>query len=586
MDDSPPLTNNKSDSRLPIDVQTFGVEERQQFGQHIRLAMACMEGAAVPVNTKAMPSEEVAIRNRLKVLSQDITSGHADLLELLVRYDDMEGWASSGCKHCAAWMNLEMGISLQLAWEYLRVGRKLRLLPTTTALFRAGKLSWSKIRLIASIADKDTEKTLCHAALDAAVTDVKRLCDGYRWKDNELDGAEGREENDRALKQWNSRSLRWDELGSGSTRIQLILPPEIARAFLASVEHSLNQLDQTDDSDANYSQRRADAAVRMAETSLQAAGRDTATADRYQVIVSVDADELAVSGNVESRNMESRNNVPGIVASGNEASGNEASGSAPGDDEIGIPSRRATVNGAGHIARDTARRIACDCSITTHMISNGEPIDIGRKSRLWPNAMARAIKDRDQHCQFYGCTQTQNLQIHHMTHWADGGSTSIANGVCLCQGCHTKVHEGGYSIQPVDGNEQRLEEQFEQQQRADDLSLFNFEKELRNNRDSFNQVRTLLPTRYRFRVVDVDGKDIRNLSSVNACRGETHNSSIPAHSTVHSTSIHSTIHSTRVEYDIPESGSHGDDQDDAFGNIAEQSAVYRFDTGRYQVMAL
>ena len=191
MDDSSLSTDNKSDSRLPLGMQAFGVDERQQFGQNIRLAMACMEGAAVPVNTKAMPSDEVAIRNRLKVLSQDITSGHADLLELLVRYDDMEGWASSGCKHCAAWMNLEMGISLQLAWEYLRVGRKLRLLPTTTALFRAGKLSWSKIRLIASVADKDTEKTLCHAALDAAVTDVKRLCDGYRWKDNELDGAEG-----------------------------------------------------------------------------------------------------------------------------------------------------------------------------------------------------------------------------------------------------------------------------------------------------------------------------------------------------------------------------------------------------------
>ena len=131
---------------------------------------------------------------------------------------------------------------------------------------------------------------------------MKRLCDGYRWKDNEQDGAEGSEENDRAFKQWNSRSLRWDELANGCTRIQLILPPEVARAFLASVEHSLNQLDQTDDSDDNYSQRRADAAVRMAETSLQAAGRDTATADRCSVIVSVDAAELAASGNEASGN--------------------------------------------------------------------------------------------------------------------------------------------------------------------------------------------------------------------------------------------------------------------------------------------
>ena len=94
MDDSSLSKDDNSDSRLPLGMQAFGVDERQQFGQNIRLAMACMEGAAVPVNTRAMPSDEVAIRNRLKVLSQDITSGHADLLEFLVRYDDMKEYRS------------------------------------------------------------------------------------------------------------------------------------------------------------------------------------------------------------------------------------------------------------------------------------------------------------------------------------------------------------------------------------------------------------------------------------------------------------------------------------------------------------
>ncbi len=136
-------------------------------------------------------------------------------------------------------MNYELGISLQLAWEYLRVGRKLRMLPTTTTLFRAGKLSWSKIRLIVNVADTDNEKTLCHAALDASVTAVKRLCNEYRWTEED----NGESENERALKQWDTRALLWDELSTGSTRIQLILPPEIAQAFLNSVEHSLNQMD-------------------------------------------------------------------------------------------------------------------------------------------------------------------------------------------------------------------------------------------------------------------------------------------------------------------------------------------------------
>ena len=197
MEDSLALNTNNPHSQTSFGMGSFGTKERQQFGQHVRLAMACIEGPIQPKNSKAMPSDEATIHHRLKALSQDITSSHADLLELLVRYDELEGWRTSGASHCAAWMNLELGISLQLGWEYLRVGRKLRLLPTTTALFRAGKLSWSKIRLIVNVADTDNEKTLCHAALDASVTAVKRLCNEYRWTED----GNGESENERALKQ-------------------------------------------------------------------------------------------------------------------------------------------------------------------------------------------------------------------------------------------------------------------------------------------------------------------------------------------------------------------------------------------------
>jgi hypothetical protein len=47
------------------------------------------------------------------------------------------------------------------------------------------------------------------------------------------------------------------------------------------------------------------------------------------------------------------------------------------------------------------------------------------------------------------------------------------------------------------------------QQRKDDITMFSFEKELRNDRNSFDRVRLLAPTRYRFRLVNGDGQDIR-----------------------------------------------------------------------------
>ena len=528
-------------------MNSFSVKDYQQFGQNVKLAMACMEGSAEPEPIKAMPLDEAAIRQRLKALSQDITSQHADLLELLVRFDDLEGWKNSGAKHCAGWMNMEIGVSLKLGWEYLRVGRKLRLLPTTTALFRAGKLSWSKIRLIASVADSDNEKILCHAALDAPVSDVKRFCAEYRW----VEDSKEQGENERALKQWDSRALTWDEVSNGSTRIQLILPPESAQAYLASIQHSLNQLLEMNSesgvkSDCSLSQHRADAAIRMAETSLQAAGKDIATADRFQVIVSVDASELASNApkagqsddNSTAGSSDNSNHEPGHNHSHNHShdhsyhSSHDAPdkpshepGHEPGlkaHDTPGIiPSRKPTLRAAGPIARETARRIACDCFVTINKTIDGELTDIGRKSRIWPNALARGIKERDQHCQFYGCTQSSNLQIHHIIHWADGGTTSLSNGVCVCQRHHTMIHEGGYSIQKVDSHEQRQDEQFADQQHGDDIGMFNVESELRNNRESFDRVRNLSPTRYRFRTINALGQDIRHNSTGQSTAADT-----------------------------------------------------------------
>ncbi len=506
-------STNLNKLRHPLGMSSFGPKERAQFGHKLRLAMACIETPPEPTKGRAIPDNETSIRQRIKSLSQDITSQHADLLALLVKFDDLEGWKTGGTRHCAAWMNIEIGISLQLSWEYLRVGRKLQLLPTLNALFRAGKLSWSKVRLISRVADQESEPLLCHAALDASVSDVKRICDTYRWGEASDCENKDKDENDRACQQWNTRSLTWSEISNGSTLIQLVLPPEIAQAFLNSVEHSMNQLDNangqlsnTDYNNIDYkmSQRRADAAVLMAETSLQSAGKAIATADRYQVIVSVDAAELpeTQSGHrpLNHRLDASPDNASSAVSC------EKLSHTSTYNNYI--PTKRPTLNGAGPIARETARRITCDCSVSIHKTISGEPVDISRKSRVWPTAMERAIKERDQHCVWPGCTQSRHLHIHHIKHWADGGETSVSNGVCLCSHHHTLVHEGGYTIQRIDNDEHKLNDQFVRQQRITDITMFDFETTLRNSTDSFNAVRKLSPTRYRFRIVNAQGNDI------------------------------------------------------------------------------
>ncbi len=116
----------------------------------------------------------------------------------------------------------------------------------------------------------------------------------------------------------------------------------------------------------------------------------------------------------------------------------------------------------------------------------------------------------------------------------------MTNAASLCFFHHALVHEGGYTIQHIDSSEQRLNEQLARQQRADDKSMFDFEKELRNDRESFDRVRKLSPTSYRFRVVDADGNDIRSTQSTNDNNSQTY-------STTEYKSSDSSFHCTRVE---------------------------------------
>ncbi|ASJ72247.1 hypothetical protein [Granulosicoccus antarcticus] len=158
--------------------------------------MSLTDGSAIAPETdlpgKTIPDELPAIARRLKQLGQDLSSGMADQLELLVRFDSLGRWKSSGSRHCVAWMNLEMGISLALGWDYLRVGRKLQTLPITQALFRGGKLTWSIVRLLSRVADENSEALLCHTTLNASVSDLERLCHEYRWQhDADQNGIDG-----------------------------------------------------------------------------------------------------------------------------------------------------------------------------------------------------------------------------------------------------------------------------------------------------------------------------------------------------------------------------------------------------------
>jgi len=99
------------------------------------------------------------------------------------------------------------------------------------------------------------------------------------------------------------------------------------------------------------------------------------------------------------------------------------------------------------IAAETARRLSCEASLVSVVHGAKGQLDIGRKTRVVPPAMRRALHIRDEgRCRFPGCENHRWVDAHHIVHWARGGETKLDNLVLLCGHHHRLVHEGGFGV--------------------------------------------------------------------------------------------------------------------------------------------
>jgi hypothetical protein len=109
------------------------------------------------------------------------------------------------------------------------------------------------------------------------------------------------------------------------------------------------------------------------------------------------------------------------------------------------------------IAPETWRRVACDCALDLVKVDEvGRVLDVGRRTRTIPPALARALDVRDAgRCRFPGCNHRRFLDRHHVKHWSNDGETKLDNLLTLCTAHHQLVHEGGWSVE-LDGDEARF----------------------------------------------------------------------------------------------------------------------------------
>src|SRR5690348_11346856 len=103
----------------------------------------------------------------------------------------------------------------------------------------------------------------------------------------------------------------------------------------------------------------------------------------------------------------------------------------------------ALLSGPGGLASYLRRR-----QLGTRLAGPSLPLDVGVSSDI-PAAIRRAVIERDQHCRFpNGCDQpASGCEVHHLTHKADGGRTSVKDCVLFCTHHHqVEIHRNGWTV--------------------------------------------------------------------------------------------------------------------------------------------
>ena len=341
-------------------------------------------------------------------------------LTLVAEFDREQGFARHGLANTAQWLNWQCGIGPVAAREKVRVARALEQLPEIADAFAKGEISYSKVRAMTRVASAANESVLVSIARHGTAAHVERLVRRYHW-------TQRRDAAKTSQLKHEQRNVWYFYDTDGTFILNARLPAEIGAVVVKAIETAVEALRESPDDDVSAETplqipvrpRRSDAFRHIAETYLAHHGETTcggSSADRVQVVVHIDQAILS----------------------------EQQAGAESGP-------HRCEVEDGPALALDTARRLACDATVVGLVEGeDGEPLDIGRKSRSIPTAIARALRARDGGCRFPGCDRTRFCDGHHVKHWADGGETKLDNLVTLCCFHHRLVHEGGYGVRRTD----------------------------------------------------------------------------------------------------------------------------------------
>lgn len=440
------------------------------------------------------PSDQQSCKS-LEALEAEITTlaGHINaaeyrFLKLIAEFDEKRGWEGEGIRSLSHWLNWRCGMSLMMAREKVRVARALGNLPQIETAFGKGEISYSKVRAMTRVATPENESLLLQVAQHGTASHIEKLVRKYRGYKQSSKSAEDKED----LSWCPEKKLQWYQDENGSLVFSGRLPAEEGAILVKAIEKIMDDLYQEQiekkqqqrmeelygdhDSNGGDSKESVSAGTSYLETLSNPSG-PAGLVSAETLSQNTFSKENMTEPSDEPLPEYSERSANALVRMSEAVLSCEAplSGTGAGDKHhllIHINENAAhadfRINGRAlhfldsldqqhFLEAEVVKRLACDAAITTIIEDDdGHPLNVGRKSRVIPPAIKRALHVRDGGCRYPGCCQSRWIDAHHIEHWVDGGETRLDNLVTLCRYHHTQLHKGEYCIHVQGNREQQM----------------------------------------------------------------------------------------------------------------------------------
>jgi hypothetical protein len=359
-----------------------------------------------PSHDDEFPSFADDLVDRLAARRREITSLEAECAAMVAELIRRDAHDDLGYRTLVSLLVDRLGIAPDVARGMIRLASVLVDMPRTRAAFENGDLDLARTRRLVEAREANPalfaehEVALVDTISGLAMRHVGRALD-YWAQQAALEVAE----EDATLRR-QQRRLHVSEV-NGVVHIDGRLDRVAGQVVITALNAVTDPVNRQNDDGRTPAQRRADALVGLCRDYLDHGDLPTQRHGKPHLLVHVSLEAL--------------------------------------EGRAGHPCE---FDDAGVITPNQARRLACDAMIT-RVITKGESqiLDVGRTTRVVPKAIRLAVIARDRGCVVPGCgAPSRWCEVHHLTHWADGGDTSLANAILVCDPHHDDIHDGTIQV--------------------------------------------------------------------------------------------------------------------------------------------